>query len=161
MVRSFLFPDIAEPCEMFPVTEVSLVEHVGICLAFKGEVGIGPTMERQPDDPFNDIPEIEEDDAHLQHLCRMDTFVADEGIVGLESFLAKQNPKQVDGVIVAWRQYVIVNDNHFGTKIVQASGIPKKNAIFLCIPERSLILSCYMSKWQSVMTIWHNMRFGL
>ena len=69
------------PGEKAPAVEVVEIVAVGVGFAFERYVAIGPvpvSVLNHPEEPFNDIQDIEGYEKKFVHLCCVDTFVVDD-----------------------------------------------------------------------------------
>ena len=94
------------------MAEVVQVVHVVVCLTLKRYLPIGVTPERQFDEPFDDVPDVEPDEARLDELRRVDALMVD-GLPGDDCILAAQHDAEdVHRREFAKRQQTVPNDNH-------------------------------------------------
>ena len=110
--RLFLSPEIGPPCIERSVLEVVRVGGIGISLAFEGDIDVSMLSHAEPDEPFDDIPQVEPNEKHLEHLCPMDAFMADEP-VGDDCFgPAYEHSQEIDGSELLWREVSAAEDFH-------------------------------------------------
>ena len=86
--------------------------HVEVGLPLEGDTVVGAPLGGYLDQPFDDIPQIEEDDAHLEELCRMDALMVDE--LRGEACLGatEEDAEKIHGGIVFEGQVFVAYDFH-------------------------------------------------
>ena len=85
-----------------------------VSLAFKRYVVIGRTLHEHTDKPFGQIPQIEEDESHLNHLPGMDALMVHQHRRDDRVVVAEEHAEEVDGGIVLPGQQIVSNDFHRG-----------------------------------------------
>ena len=121
---------------MSAVQEIVLVIHVGIGFALERDPAVGPSFQRKADEPFDDVPEIESGNAHLQHLRRVDALMLDEIVRQYDTLAAEKQAEQIDRVVAPERDETVVDDPHVAAKIVnikQTALMQGNNALIICI----------------------------
>jgi len=92
--------------------KVVWVMHVGIGLTFKEKLTVGIALQRQTNEPLQQIPKVETHEQGFYHLFGMNTLMTYQVFTDDCFSSAKKHAKEIDGIKPPQRQEWVANNQH-------------------------------------------------
>ena len=89
-------PGVAQPGIGASRPQVIQIALVGIGLPFKRDVMVGVAAHEEPDDPLDEVGDIEEDEEHLTLLSRVDALMVHHLVAQVHAMVDKKHSQQID-----------------------------------------------------------------
>ena len=119
---SLFLTHVFPPCIVLAVLQVVHVGLMAVGFPLEGDAEVGVATAAQFHHPFSQIPQVEEDDPHLQDLRRVDTLMIDQPLREIHVVMAEEHTAEIDGGKMREGYVFVAHDDH-QCKDRQNSGI--------------------------------------